>query len=195
MEVWKSVSWLNRKATAKKSTRIVIVYKRNYHYDSIVYKYSVSNVVSEVRSCADTQDQQQQDVDNVCSTLFQDGKCDRDELCTSNGNDCVLFRRDESNIGNSVLHDKELSLHEFDDCMVCVTSLYTEMNICKSNDITVGDNVELHMHKYDEGLTHLPLDKMAAISQTAFSNAFFQWKALYFATNVIEMCSIGSNWQ
>ena len=86
----------------KKSTRTVIVYKRNDHYDSIVYKYSVSNVVSEVRSCADTQDQQLQDVDNVCSTLFQDGKCDRDELCTTNGNDFVLFRRDESNIDNSV---------------------------------------------------------------------------------------------
>ena len=27
-----------------------------------------------------------------------------------------------------------------------------------------------------EGLTHLPLDKMAAISQTIFSNAFCEWK-------------------
>ena len=29
-------------------------------------------------------------------------------------------------------------------------------------------------------LTDLPLDKMAAISQTIFSDAFYEWKVLYF---------------
>ena len=135
----------------KKQTRTVIVYKRNDHYASIVYNYTVINVASEVRSCADTQDKQLQDVDNVCSTLFQDGKCDRDELCTTDGNDCVLFRRDDRSISNNALHDEELSSHELDNCIVRVKAIYTEMNICKSNDITAIDNVELHMHKYDDG--------------------------------------------
>ena len=35
-------------------------------------------------------------------------------------------------------------------------------------------------------LTHLPLDKMAAISQTTFSNSFRNWQVLYFDSNIAE---------
>ena len=38
-------------------------------------------------------------------------------------------------------------------------------------------------------LTHLPLNKMAAISQTTFSNAFSWMKILYFDSNFTEVCS------
>ena len=37
-------------------------------------------------------------------------------------------------------------------------------------------------------LTHLPLDKMAAIAQTIFLD-FREWKILYFAYNFTEVCS------
>ena len=33
--------------------------------------------------------------------------------------------------------------------MISVTSMYTEMNMRKSNDITMADNMNLHMHKCD----------------------------------------------
>ena len=86
----------------KKSAQPVMVHKRYDHYDIIVYNYTVINVASEVRSSADTQDQQLQDVDNVCSTLFQDGKCNRDKLRTTNSTDYVLFRRRDMSINISV---------------------------------------------------------------------------------------------
>ena len=38
-------------------------------------------------------------------------------------------------------------------------------------------------------LTHLPLDKMDAILQAIFSDAFHEWKVLYFHSNFIEVCS------
>ena len=38
-------------------------------------------------------------------------------------------------------------------------------------------------------LAHLPLDKMAAISQTIFSDAFSRMKILYFDINFIEFRS------
>ena len=38
-------------------------------------------------------------------------------------------------------------------------------------------------------LTHLPLDKMAAISQMTFSNAFHEWKILCVDSNFTEICS------
>ena len=44
-------------------------------------------------------------------------------------------------------------------------------------------------------LTHLPLDKMVAISQTIFSNIFSWMKCLYFDYNFAEVCSQGSYWQ
>ena len=44
-------------------------------------------------------------------------------------------------------------------------------------------------------LTHLPLDKMGAISQTVSWNAFHEWKISYFYSNFTEICSSGSNWQ
>ena len=45
-------------------------------------------------------------------------------------------------------------------------------------------------------LTHPHLDKMDAILQTTFSNAFFhEWKFLYFDLNFIEVCSQASNWR
>ena len=37
-------------------------------------------------------------------------------------------------------------------------------------------------------LTQLPLDKMAAISQTIFSDAFCEWKVLYFDFIFSEVC-------
>ena len=43
--------------------------------------------------------------------------------------------------------------------------------------------------------THFPLDKMAAISQTIFSDAFLEWKVLYFDYTFTEVCSQGSNLQ
>ena len=44
-------------------------------------------------------------------------------------------------------------------------------------------------------ISHLPLDKMAAISQTTYSNAFFyERQVLYFDSNFTEVCSHGSNW-
>ena len=42
---------------------------------------------------------------------------------------------------------------------------------------------------------HLPLDKMAAISQTTFSNTFLWMKSLYFDSDFIEVCLQGTNWQ
>ena len=36
--------------------------------------------------------------------------------------------------------------------------------------------------------THLPLDKMVATSQMAFSNAFSKWKVLCFDSNFTEGC-------
>ena len=44
-------------------------------------------------------------------------------------------------------------------------------------------------------LTYLPLDKVAAISQTIFHMLFLDWKVLYFDSNFTEVCSQGSNWQ
>ena len=41
----------------------------------------------------------------------------------------------------------------------------------------------------DTFLTHLPLDKMAAISQTIFSDAFSWMKFLYFDYDFTEFCS------
>ena len=38
-------------------------------------------------------------------------------------------------------------------------------------------------------LTHLSLDKMAAISQTIFSDAFSWMTTLYFDQNFTEVCS------
>ena len=38
-------------------------------------------------------------------------------------------------------------------------------------------------------ITHLPLDKMAAVSQTIFSYAFSWMKILYFDSNFTEVCS------
>ena len=43
-------------------------------------------------------------------------------------------------------------------------------------------------------LTHLPLDKIASISQTMLSDAFSWMKSLYFDYNFTEGCSYGSNW-
>ena len=48
---------------------------------------------------------------------------------------------------------------------------------------------------YKSPLTHLPLDKMVAISQTIFSHAFSWMKHLYFDYNFTDVCSQGSNWQ
>ena len=44
-------------------------------------------------------------------------------------------------------------------------------------------------------LTHLPLDKMAAISLTIYPNVFLKWKYLNFKLDFIEIRSLGSNWQ
>ena len=43
--------------------------------------------------------------------------------------------------------------------------------------------------------SHLPLDKMAAISQMISSDAFSLMKVLYFGLNFTEVCYLGSNWQ
>ena len=43
-------------------------------------------------------------------------------------------------------------------------------------------------------LTHLPVDKMAAISQTIFSDSFSWMNSLYFDQNFPEVFSSGSNW-
>ena len=45
-----------------------------------------------------------------------------------------------------------------------------------------------------DDLTHLPLDNMAAISQTIFSD-FHEWKVLYFDQNFTKVSSQWSNWQ
>ena len=42
--------------------------------------------------------------------------------------------------------------------------------------------------------THFHPDKMAAISQTTFPNAFSWMKVLYFDSNFTAMCSYGSIW-
>ena len=43
-------------------------------------------------------------------------------------------------------------------------------------------------------LTHWGWDKMAAILQTALSNALFQWNNLNCYSNFTEICSKASNW-
>ena len=43
-------------------------------------------------------------------------------------------------------------------------------------------------------LTHLPLDKLATISQTIISDAF-SWMKMYFDENFSEVCSLESNFQ
>ena len=61
-------------------------------------------------------------------------------------------------------------------CQLCARpSANTTLNFPDSSVIWITS--------YDivpQSLTHLPLDKMAAISQTAFSDAFREWKDLYF---------------
>ena len=57
---------------------------------------------------------------------------------------------------------------------------------CHQNDISISV------------LTHFPLNKMAAISQMIFSNAFLWMKSfvfLYFNQNFTKGCSYGFNWQ
>ena len=44
-------------------------------------------------------------------------------------------------------------------------------------------------------LTHWCLDKMVAILQTRVLKYFLDWYSLYFDSNVIKVCSSGSNWQ
>ena len=44
-------------------------------------------------------------------------------------------------------------------------------------------------------LVHLPLGKMAVISQTAFSDAFYEWKCLNFGYKLTEICFQWSNWK
>ena len=45
------------------------------------------------------------------------------------------------------------------------------------------------------GLTYLPLHKMAAISRRHFQMHFHEWKVLYSDSKFIEVCSYGSKWQ
>ena len=45
------------------------------------------------------------------------------------------------------------------------------------------------MGEINRCLTHQPLDKMPAISQAIFSDAFSGIKNLYFDLNFIEICS------
>ena len=47
----------------------------------------------------------------------------------------------------------------------------------------------------DDLLTHLLLDKRAAILQTIFSDEFSWMKSFYFDQNFNEVCSYESNWQ
>ena len=50
--------------------------------------------------------------------------------------------------------------------------------------------IEIDMsHPSMKMLTHLPLDKMASISQAIISNAFDEWKTSYFGYNFTEVCS------
>ena len=44
-------------------------------------------------------------------------------------------------------------------------------------------------------LTHFPLDKMDAISQTTYLKKMHEWKCLYFDSSFTEVCYYGSNWQ
>ena len=49
----------------------------------------------------------------------------------------------------------------------------------------------LHINCCNRGLTHLPLDKMAAISQTIFWDAFSWMKHFVCWLNFTEVCSLG----
>ena len=49
--------------------------------------------------------------------------------------------------------------------------------------------------KYGVLLTHLALDKKSTISQMTCSNAFSWMKIFEFRITLIEICSLGSNWQ
>ena len=44
-------------------------------------------------------------------------------------------------------------------------------------------------------LTHIPVDKMALFPIQHFQVHFPEWKVLYFASNFIKVCSLGSNQQ
>ena len=44
-------------------------------------------------------------------------------------------------------------------------------------------------------LAYLPLDKIAAVSQTTFSMNFLEWKCLNIGWNFLEVCCQVSNWQ
>ena len=45
-------------------------------------------------------------------------------------------------------------------------------------------------HSYDTfNLTHLPVDKMAAVSQTIFADPFNEWKLFYFDENFTAIYS------
>ena len=57
------------------------------------------------------------------------------------------------------------------------------------------DVITYQHRKHNNGLTHLPLDKMVANSHTAFSKQFHEWKIVNFDLKLIEFCSLGSNWQ
>ena len=60
---------------------------------------------------------------------------------------------------------------------------------------TVDQDLQRHMVSLGPNeLTHLPLNKMAVISQH-FQMHFHEWKILYFDKNFTEVCSSGSNWQ
>ena len=68
-------------------------------------------------------------------------------------------------------------------CGMVMYATYADCDPLLSGQVERMDQVRVTL-----GLTHLPLDKMAVISQTTFSNAL-QWKLLYLDSNFTAVCS------
>ena len=87
--------------------------------------------------------------------------------------------------------------------MCKTTAILSQYTCVKTMTITdamwaSNSNNNQDKHRYvttiNENVKSSPLDKIASISQTIFSNAF-SWKISYFGSHFTEVCSLGSNWQ
>ena len=56
-----------------------------------------------------------------------------------------------------------------------------------ASDMQLTQFIIIYLLNIEAVLTHLPLDKMATISQTIYSDAFHEWKILYFDQNFTEV--------
>ena len=118
------------------------------------------------------------------------------------------YNQQSSTVKQSIFIWEEIS-PGFPTHTVCVNMLYTCGPEIPVTWPAVPRGFVLHVFSCDDwchhclvksswvpcNLAHLPLDKMAPISQRHFGMHFHQWKVLWFDSNFTGVCSWGSNWQ